>query len=88
MKEGKPVRAVVERLRRGEDELNRLNQIVRENGGFVECRDVSLKQGEPSIHAHIAIADNEGKAYRGYLMAGCIVSATFEVAILVYEDSI
>jgi len=32
MKEGKPVRVMVERLRRGEDVLNQLNQIVRENG--------------------------------------------------------
>jgi uncharacterized protein len=121
MKEGKPVRVIVERLRRGEDVLDRLNQIVRESGitaasfnalgaveranvGFFDGNgrystisydgplevlscvgNVSLKEGEPSIHAHIAMADKEGKAYGGHLMAGCIVSATFEVTILVYE---
>lgn len=121
MKEGKPVRVMVERLRRGEDVLDRLNQLVRENGvtaasftalGAVEkasvgffvgsgqystvsyegplevlscVGNVSLKEGKPFIHAHIAIADKEGKAYGGHLMAGCIVSATFEVTMLVYE---
>jgi hypothetical protein len=47
--------------------------------------NVSLKEGKPFIHAHIAIADQEGKAYGGHLMPGCIVSATFEVTLLVYE---
>jgi hypothetical protein len=47
--------------------------------------NVSLKEGEPFIHAHIAIADKEGNAYGGHLMPGCIVSATFEVTLLVYE---
>ncbi len=47
--------------------------------------NVSLKEGKPFIHAHIAVADKEGKAYGGHLMPGCIVSATFEVTILVYE---
>ena len=46
--------------------------------------NVSLNEDEPSIHAHIAMADKEGKAYGDHLMAGCIVSATFEVTIL-YE---
>jgi predicted DNA-binding protein with PD1-like motif len=121
MKEGKPVRVLLERLRRGEDVLDRLNQLVRENGvtaasftalGAVEkasvgffvgngqystvsydgplevlscIGNVSLKEGKPFIHAHIAIADKEGKAYGGHLMPGCIVSATFEVTMLVYE---
>jgi predicted DNA-binding protein with PD1-like motif len=121
MKEGKPVRVLVERLRRGEDVLVRLNQLVFENGitaasftalGAVEkasvgfsvrngqystvsydgplevlscVGNVSLKHGKPFIHAHIAIADKEGKAYGGHLQPGCIVSATFEVTMLVYE---
>ena len=86
---------MVERLRRGEDVLNQLNQIVRENGltaagfnalGAVEranvgffvgngrystvsydgplevlscVGNVSLKEGEPSIHAHVTMADKE-----------------------------
>jgi len=121
VKEGKPVRVMVERLRRGEDVLDRLNQLVRENGvtaasftalGAVEkasvgffvgggqystvsydgplevlscVGNVSLREGKPFIHAHIAIADKDGKAYGGHLMRGCIVSATFEVTMLVYE---
>ncbi len=120
MKEGKPVRVMVERLRRGEDVLNGLNEFVGKNGitagsftalGAVEkanvglfigngqystisyggplevlscVGNVSLKEGKPFIHAHIAIADKKGRAYGGHLMPGCIVSATFEVTILVY----
>jgi predicted DNA-binding protein with PD1-like motif len=121
MKEGKPVKVMVERLRRGEDVLVRLNQLVLENGitaasftalGAVEkasvgfsvgdgqystivydgplevlscVGNVSLKEGKPFIHAHIAIADKKGNAYGGHLQPGCIVSATFEVTMLVYE---
>jgi hypothetical protein len=122
MKEGKPVRVMVERLRRGDDVLDQLNHIVRANeiiaasftalgavekasvGFFVEngrystvsydgplevlscVGNVSSKEGKPFVHAHIAIADKEGNAYGGHLMPGCIVSATFEVTMLVYED--
>ncbi|MGP8070252.1 MAG: PPC domain-containing DNA-binding protein [Candidatus Bathyarchaeia archaeon] len=121
MKEGKQVRAMVERLRRGEDVLVRLNQLVLENGitaasftalGAVEkasvgifvgdgqystvvydgplevvscVGNVSLKEGKPFIHAHVTIADKKGNAYGGHLQPGCIVSATFEVTMLVYE---
>ena len=121
MKEGKPVKVMVERLRRGEDVLVRLNQFVLENGitaanftalGAVEkasvgffvgggqystvvydgplevlscVGNVSLKEGKPFIHGHLTIADKKGNAYGGHLQPGCIVSATFEVTMLVYE---
>jgi len=57
MKEGKPVRVMVERLRRGEDVLDRLNQLVRENGvtaasftalGAVEKASVGFSLGVAS----------------------------------------
>jgi predicted DNA-binding protein with PD1-like motif len=47
--------------------------------------NVSLKQGSPFIHAHLTFADGQGRAYGGHLMPGCIVSATLEVALFVYE---
>jgi predicted DNA-binding protein with PD1-like motif len=121
MKVGKPGKVIVERFRKGEDVLDRMNQLVRENritaGSFtalgalekasvgffsgngrysaVSSRgpmevascvgNVSLKDGKPYTHAHIVTADKEGNAYGGHLMEGCIVSATFEVTMLVYD---
>jgi hypothetical protein len=46
--------------------------------------NVSMKQGVPFIHAHISLADKQGKGYGGHLMQGCIVDATFEVVLHVY----
>ena len=37
--------------------------------------NVSLKDGEPFVHAHVTLADGEGKAYGGHLAAGTAVFA-------------
>ena len=37
--------------------------------------NVSLKDGEPIVHAHVTLADAEGKAYGGHLVPGTIVFA-------------
>jgi uncharacterized protein len=121
MREGKLGRVIIERFRKGEDVLERLNQMVRDNhvfsGSFLaigsvekaeigfyvgdgqysttSCSgplevsscigNVSSKQGAPFVHAHISLADKEGKAYGGHLMPGCTVDATFEVVLHAYE---
>jgi predicted DNA-binding protein with PD1-like motif len=36
---------------------------------------ISIKDGNPFVHAHITLADTEGKAYGGHLAAGTIVFA-------------
>jgi predicted DNA-binding protein with PD1-like motif len=37
--------------------------------------NVSLKDGEPIVHAHITLADENGKAYGGHLATGTVVFA-------------
>lgn len=37
--------------------------------------NVSLKVGKPSVHVHIALADEKGKAFGGHLMPGTTVFA-------------
>lgn len=37
--------------------------------------NVSLKDGNPIVHAHITLADESGKAYGGHLAPGTIVFA-------------
>ena len=37
--------------------------------------NVSLKDGEPFVHAHITLADSEGNALGGHLAAGTVVFA-------------
>lgn len=48
--------------------------------------NVSLKEGAPFVHAHITLADKEGRAYGGHLMPGCKVGATFELTLHSYDD--
>ena len=37
--------------------------------------NVSLKDGEPMVHAHVTLADREGRAYGGHLAPGTVVFA-------------
>lgn len=37
--------------------------------------NVSLKDGEPFVHAHLAVADADGHTRGGHLVEGCVVFA-------------
>ena len=37
--------------------------------------NVSLKDGQPMVHAHVTLSDEEGRAYGGHLAAGAPVFA-------------
>lgn len=37
--------------------------------------NISIKDGSPFIHAHITLADENGKSWGGHLMAGTVVFA-------------
>jgi len=37
--------------------------------------NVSLKEGEPIVHAHVTLADKDGRAYGGHLAPGTLVFA-------------
>ena len=50
-------------------ELNEKLEVVSCTG------NISLKDGEIFVHAHIGLADNQGKAYGGHLMPGTIIFA-------------
>ena len=49
--------------------------------------NVSLKDGEPMVHAHVTLADREGRAYGGHLAPGTIVFAC-EFIIEAFEGSL
>lgn len=46
--------------------------------------NISLKDGEPIVHAHVTLADNEGKAFGGHLAQGTVIFAC-EVIVEVFE---
>lgn len=37
--------------------------------------NVSLKDGKPIIHAHLALSDDQGRGFGGHLAPGCVVFA-------------
>jgi len=49
--------------------------------------NVSIKDGEPVVHAHVNLADSDGNTYGGHLAEGTIIFAT-EYIIEVYEGAI
>lgn len=46
--------------------------------------NISIKDGDPFVHAHITLADRDGKVYGGHLMPGTLVFVC-EVFIDVFE---
>ena len=44
--------------------------------------NIAVSEGEPLVHAHIVVGDEEGHTYGGHLMEGTIVSPTVELHIL------
>jgi len=47
--------------------------------------NISKKEGETFVHAHIVISDSRGRAFGGHLGEGCEVSPTGE--LFIYEIS-
>lgn len=63
---------------------NRVDEPVE----IVSCLgNVSLKEGKPFVHAHISLADKEGKVSGGHLNEGCVVFAA-ECAIVELEGDL
>jgi len=48
--------------------------------------NVSLKDGEPFVHAHVTLADEDGRAFGGHLAEGTVVFAG-EFTIQAYSSS-
>jgi len=62
---------------------------VKENVEIVSCIGNVTKKGSGSfIHAHIAVACEDGSVYGGHLMEGCIVDPTVEVFMVKVNPSV
>jgi len=48
--------------------------------------NTSKKDGEVTVHAHMVVADSEGKAYGGHVMDGCLIDATGELVMIELQD--
>jgi predicted DNA-binding protein with PD1-like motif len=44
--------------------------------------NVSLKEGEPFVHAHLALSDRRGHGFGGHVMPGCEI---FVAEVIVWE---
>lgn len=50
---------------------------------IVSCMgNISLKESEPFVHAHIAVSNEKGEVFGGHVMPGCVVAATGELVLL------
>jgi predicted DNA-binding protein with PD1-like motif len=61
-------------------ELNNPREILSLTG------NISLKDGEPMVHAHITLSGDDGRAYGGHLAEGTLVFAC-EFAIQEYRSA-
>ena len=48
--------------------------------------NISLKDGEPMVHAHVTLSDSDGRAFGGHLAEGTLVFAC-EFAIQEYRSA-
>jgi hypothetical protein len=56
---------------------------------IVSCvGNISLKENQPFVHAHISLANSKANVYGGHLLPGCIVGATFEVTLHVHDTDL
>ena len=54
---------------------------------IVSCMgNISAKEGEPTVHAHILVSNEEGKSYGGHLLPGCVVSVNAELVLIEAAD--
>lgn len=59
---------------------------INQDVEVVSCiGDISTHEGDLVIHAHMIVADENGKCWGGHLMAGCEVSVTIELVIIETE---
>lgn len=60
---------------------------VSEPVEIVSCiGNISLKEGEPIVHAHISISNETGEAFGGHLLPGCLVSVNAELVLVEAAD--
>ena len=54
---------------------NRRRLLIEHNKALILnlTANVSLKDGQPFIHAHMTVADDQGRTYGGHVFQGCTV---------------
>ena len=54
---------------------------------FVSCMgNISIKENEPFVHAHIAVSNRKGEVFGGHLLPGCIIATTGELVLIEAVD--
>lgn len=55
---------------------------IHEDLEIVSCvGNISKKDDDYVVHAHVVASNEEGRCYGGHLMEGCTVSVTIEIVI-------
>ncbi len=55
---------------------------------IVSCiGNISVKERDPVVHAHITVSNRKGKVFGGHVLPGCIVAATGELVLIEAPDS-
>ena len=67
--EAKMIKTLIGKLKHGSDLLEQLTEITSLIG------NISLRDDEPMVHAHLTLADSDGTSYGGHLQPGTIVFA-------------
>jgi len=50
---------------------------------IVSCTgNISIKENEPLVHAHIAVSNRKGEVFGGHVLLGCIIAATGELVLI------
>ena len=54
---------------------------------IVSCMgNISVKEQETVVHAHISVANEKGEVFGGHLLSGCIISLTAELILVETSD--
>ncbi len=64
-----------------------LQMDLDEEGEILSCTgNVSIREGKPSVHAHITLGDRQGRAYGGHLIAAKVFAA--EIYMKKFEKTV
>jgi len=44
--------------------------------------NVSIKEREPFVHAHISVSNEKGEVFGGHVLPGCLIAATGELVLI------
>jgi hypothetical protein len=54
---------------------------------IVSCTgNISIRENEPFVHAHIAVSNRRGEVFGGHVLPGCIIAATGELVLIEAVD--